>query len=70
MVGRGTLGIRAQDAELVAFGVSEHRPTGAVVVAVIGDPGGTERKNPLDLGVAIARGPLDTRVGRSFEREP
>src|SRR5699024_12592554 len=44
---RGTLGITAQDAELVALRIGEHHPAAARAVdpAAVGHLGGTDRKS-------------------------
>ena len=48
------LGAAAEDAELVAFGIGQHDPAGAVGFSEVGDFGGTEVQQSLQLLVAGA----------------
>src|SRR5215217_6810357 len=54
----------ALDAELVALGVGQDDPAGAVGAAVVGDQGGADPEQPLDLLVA---GPV---VGHQVQVDP
>ena len=50
--GGHTFVVAAQNTKVVALGVGEDHPAGAVGVAAVGDLGGAQRENPLDLVVS------------------
>jgi hypothetical protein len=51
---RGKLGLAPQDTKLIAFGIDQDHPAGAVLVAQISDLSSTEGQDPLDLFIARA----------------
>ena len=59
----GSLGGGALDAELVALRIGQHRPAGAVVLAVVGHQRGADGQQPVDLLVP-------EQVGDQVEVDP
>src|SRR3954451_10645796 len=55
-LGGGPLGGAAQHTELIAFGIGQHRPAGAVRLPAVRHHGGAQPEQALDLTVAGAIG--------------